>query len=141
MDSYEEIDEIYEGIERKQNKVNRIKEEIKKSKKKKIIFNVFNVVDEQEFEKKVKEDFGHIDYKVQEFNSEDECLVVEVLRNIASDFMILEGESVGPTNLSIYLDEKQTEVHSKSQIKEKPKPHKSQTKENPKVKRERLLKN
>jgi hypothetical protein len=100
-----------------------------------IVFNVFNVVDPQQFDTKMEKDFGHIKYTVQEFDEEEECLVVEVLRDIGTDFMALEGEKVGPANLSIYLDEKQTQTVPKPQTKPKP-----QSNPNGEKKRGRLLK-
>ena len=123
VDSHESIDQIYEDFERKQDKVNTIKKEIMKIDKKKIVFNVFNVVNQEDFENKLSKEFPYIEYEVQEFIKDEECLVVEVLKEIGSDFLTLENEEVGPANLSIYLDENQGTKNNK-QHKQDKKPEK-----------------
>ena len=119
VDSHESIDQIYEDIERKQDKVNTIKKEITKIDKKRIVFNVFNVVNQEDFEQKMSTDFSHIEYDIQEFIKDEECLVIEVLKEIGSDFLTLENEEVGPANLSIYLDENQGTKDTKKKNQEK----------------------
>lgn len=107
VDSYEEIEKMYDDVERRKRKVERIKDEIAKlyKSKKVFVFNVYNVCDKEAFDKKMESEFDYLEYKVTEVDQENDCLAVEVERTMAEDFLNIEGCLISNANISLYLDE------------------------------------
>lgn len=114
VDSYEEIEKMYDNLERRKRKIERMKEEIMKmyGSKKKFVFNVYNVSCKKSFETKMKKDFEYLEYTVLEEDKDEDCLVVEVERTMAEDFLNIEGCQIGNGNVAVFLDKT---------VKEKPK--------------------
>lgn len=107
VDSYEEIEKMYDNIERRKRKIERMKDEIAKNYKSKkvFVFNVYNVSDKEDFNQKMQKDFDYLVYNITEEDKEEDCLVVEVERTMAEDFLNIEGCQIKNANISIYLDE------------------------------------
>lgn len=84
-----------------------MKDEIAKmyKSKKVFVFNVFNICDKEAFNKKMKEEFSYIEYTVKEEDKEENCLVVELAKTMAEDFLNIDGCQINNANIAVYLDE------------------------------------
>lgn len=109
IDSYEEIEKMYDHLERRKTKIKTIKKEISKLSKNQshITFNVFNITEEALFNEKMKSDYSYLDFEVKEMDTTEKCIVVQLEKNLAEDFLNMEGDRIGNHNLSIYLDDQQ----------------------------------
>ena len=148
VDSHEELEMMYDNMENRERTIFQMKEEIAKiyKKKKVIVFNVYNVANSSDFDKKMKENFDYLEYKIKEEDVEENCLVIEVKMTMAEDFLNIDGCQINNHNIEIYMDveTKKKDVKAKGvgtwdtpSSKKKPATTAPQTKS----KRKRLTKN
>lgn len=106
-DSYEEIEAMYDAQERKKEKEERIRGELQRlpANKEKVYFNVFNICDKYLFNRKMKENFQYLEYKIREIDEDENCIAVSVSKTISEDFLIIDGERFGNLDISLYLDD------------------------------------
>ena len=95
-----------------------MKEEISKMYKikKVFLFNVFNISNKEEFKKKMNKDFDYIEYKVLEEDTEENCLVIEVTKTMAEDFLNVDGCQINKANIEVYLDESLRDREPKKEV-------------------------
>lgn len=122
---------MYDDMEKRKRKIFQMKEEIAKiyKKKKSIVYNVYNISNTADFDKKMKENYEYLEYKVKEEDKEENCLVIEVKMTMAEDFLNIDGCQINNHNIEIYMDvdTKKTEVKAvgtwdtpKTNVKAKP---------------------
>ena len=102
---------MYDIQERKKTKEDRIRGELQRlpSDNKTVYYNVFNICDKYLFERKMKENFQYLEFKVREVDEDENCLAVSVSRTISEDFLIIDGERFGNLDISLYLDDQKKE--------------------------------
>lgn len=107
-DSYEEIEAMYDAQERKKEKEERIRNELQRlpADREKVYFNVYNICDKYLFNRKMKENFQYLEYKIREVDEDDNRISVSVSKTISEDFLIIDGERFGNLGISLYLDHK-----------------------------------
>ena len=108
-------------MEQRKRKIQQMKEEIFRlsKKKKSILFNVFNISDKEEFDKKMKADFPTLEYKVEEEDKEEDCLIVSVEYTMADDILYIDGCKIKNNNIDLYLDEEQKISKKKKETTQK----------------------
>ena len=142
VDSHEELEMMYDNMEKRERKIFQMKEEIAKiyKKKKVIVFNVYNVANSSDFDKKMKENFDYLEYKIKEEDVEENCLVIEVKMTMAEDFLNIDGCQINNHNIEIYMDvetkKKDINMRMITITKQKKKRKRRVDKKNQKIKRE-----
>jgi hypothetical protein len=142
---------MYDNLERRKRKIQQMKDEISKMYKikKVFLFNVFNISKKEEFKKKMDKDFDYIEYKVLEEDAEENCLVIEVAKTMAEDFLNVDGCQINNANIEVYLDESLRDREPKKAVglwdqpvkKKKPSDPKPKPKTKAKTGRKRLTNN
>lgn len=102
---------MYDIQERKKTKEDRIRSELQRlpTANQTVYYNVFNICDKYLFERKMKENFRYLEFKVREVDEDENCLSVSVSRTIGEDFLIIDGERFGNLDISLYLDDQKKE--------------------------------